>query len=430
MKLLVVSSCYPRRSQRNNGIFIHRQTRALVDLGFECHVVQPVDWAPPRPFERFYRGWAIGRDQIDDVLPEVDGIPVHHPRVFHPVPSRFFPGDTWERVGRAIGTYVERRADLASADLVVAHFLCHEGFAALVASQRLGIPMVAVARGDDVHAWPERWPDRKPKLAAVLSNADGLVACSAGLARDAASWAKDGLSTPFEVVYNGVDTEMFRPAANSDEQRAARRAVGLPTEGRLLLCVATPIDLKGWPELLDAFASMAGDFREWMLAMVGAPRGADDLNLTDECARRGLADRAVWLGQVPPERMPDLYRSADAFVLASHNEGLSNAVVEAMATGIAVVATDVGGHRELVDDGRTGRLVPRCDRDALESALRRVLEDRDYAAALGNSARRRAVEHGSFRANAARFAEYLRAVADRAQTRHVSGQQAVALAPT
>jgi glycosyltransferase involved in cell wall biosynthesis len=418
VRLLVLTTCYPRRSQPNAGIFIHRQVRALADLGVRCEVVQPVDWAPPAPLHRLRAGWTVARAERRDMLAEVDGIPVHHPPVYHPIPSRLFPGDYWTRVGDAVGTYIARRPELAAADAIYAHFLCHEGYAGLVASRRLGMPLVAIARGDDVHAWPVRWPDRQAKLASVLRHADGLLACSHALARDAAAWARDGLGAPIDVVYNGIDGTRFSPVAGPGDRTRARAAFGAPAGRRLLLCVATPMAAKGWLDLLDAFASIAGAVTEWDLVMAGAIRRMDGLDLGAEARCRGLGSRVHELGAVTPDRMPDLYRAADAFALASHDEGLANAVLEAMASGLPVVVTDVGGHAEVVTDMVTGRLVPRRDVDALAAALTQVLTDERAAAAMARAARERALAVGDHHANARRLLAILEQVPERT-TAHV-----------
>jgi glycosyltransferase involved in cell wall biosynthesis len=410
MKVLVLSTCYPRRSQPNSGIFIHRQVRALADLGTECHVLQPVDWSPPAPIHMLDLSWQHDHFQRKDMLAEVEGIPVHHPPVYHPRPSRFFRGDYWERVGRSVSRYIERRPGLRSADLIYAHFLCHEGYAGLIAARRLGIPLVAIARGDDVHSWPTRWPDRKPKLAAVLSEADGLLACSRRLARDALQWATDGLARPFEVVYNGIDSDRFSPAKSPEQKREARRTLGLPEEKRLLLSVATPIAAKGWLEVFDAFVSLGEAAAGWHIVMAGAPRNSDDLNLLTEAKVRGLEAKVHWLGCLTPSKMPDLHRASDAFVLASHNEGLSNSVTEAMASGLAVITTDVGGHSEIIENGVTGRLVSPGDVDALAAALRATFTDYEESAHIGQAARKRALDIGDHRANAARLLQYFDAL--------------------
>jgi glycosyltransferase involved in cell wall biosynthesis len=406
MKILVLSTCYPRRSAPHHGIFIHRQIRSLVELGVECHVLQPADWSPPAPLHKLYAGWRHGHDERRDMLDEVDGVPVYHPRTFLPVPSRLFPGDYWTRVGQGVARYVKRRKGLRAADAIYAHFLCHEGYAGLVASRELNIPLVAIARGDDVHLWPERWPDRKPKLAAVLREARGLLACSKGLARDAEKWATDGLSCPIEVVYNGIKTDVFTPVASGAAKLAARRQFGLPEDARFLLCVATPVVEKGWLDLLDALAAL--DLPDWRLVMAGAPRGNGDLDLQDEAKRRGL--RAHWLGLVNAAQMPALYQAADAYALASHNEGLSNSVLEAMASGLPVVATDVGGHTEIINDGLNGRLVPPRNVEKLTNALRDIMLNPTLAATWGQAARLRALRVGHPHENAKKLKSYLEQV--------------------
>ena len=189
---------------------------------------------------------------------------------------------------------------------------------------------------------------------------------------------------------------------------AARRQFGLPEKARLLLCVATPIVEKGWLDLLDALAALA--LPDWHIVMAGAPRGAGDLDLIDEAARRGLSGRAHWLGLVDAAQMPALYQAADAYALASHNEGLSNSVLEAMATGLPVVATDVGGHAEIISDGLNGRLVPPRNVEKLAQALRDTMLNPKLAAAWGQAARLRALRVGTPRENAVHLKVYLERV--------------------
>jgi glycosyltransferase involved in cell wall biosynthesis len=396
MRVLVLSTAYPTRSEPSAGIFIHRQALALAALGVECHVLQPTDWAPPAALRLLHPAWRAARRRARDVHAELDGLTVHHPAAVTPRPSRFFPGDYWERVGRAVRAYVVRSRTLATADVMYAHFLCHEGFAGLVASRSLGMPLAAIARGDDVHAWPERWPDRRPKLAAVLAGADAVLACSAALARDAAAFAP-ARPPAISVVHNGVDCGVFRPASDAADQGRSRARFGLPQSARLLLSIGKPIAAKGWLDLLDA-AALATAPADWMLVRAGA---ADpSLDLRAEAEARGLGRRWIDLGLVAPGSMPELYRAVDAFALASHNEGLSNSLLEAMATGLPVVATAVGGHAELIRDERDGLLVAPRRPAELALALDCVMGDRERARQLGVAARTCAQEIGSPEVNA------------------------------
>jgi glycosyltransferase involved in cell wall biosynthesis len=229
----------------------------------------------------------------------------------------------------------------------------------------------------------------------------------------------EGLARPFEIVYNGVDTELFSPIEGKDQQRTLRVAFGLPQERRLLLCVATPIRAKGWLDLFDAWKELSEEVAGWDLVMVGAPRAADDLDLMAEARTREFGSRAHWLGILPPEKMPDLYRAVDAFVLASHHEGLSNSMMEAMATGLPVIVTHVGGHKEIIEDGINGRMVPPGDPPTLAAALRDVLTNPARATGLGHAARDRAVAVGDYRANASML---LRSLKDVLCSRKVQSQ--------
>jgi glycosyltransferase involved in cell wall biosynthesis len=237
-----------------------------------------------------------------------------------------------------------------------------------------------------------------------MKEADGLLACSRGLARDAQAWATEGLARPFEVIYNGIDATRFSPARSAEEKTEARRKLGLPEDKKLLLSVATPIALKGWIELMDAFAALGDAANGWEIVMAGARRNQNDLDLVTEAKSRRISAR--WLGAVSPQMMPDLYRASDAFVSASYNEGLSNAMIEAMASALPVVVTRVGGHAEIITDGINGRLVEPRDAAALKSALGAVLTDEGEAERMGRAARERAIEIGDHRANAAVLFRY------------------------
>ena len=181
---------------------------------------------------------------------------------------------------------------------------------------------------------------------------------------------------------NGVDTMRFL----SDRVRS-REHLGISNLGRESIVVGTvgrmdPV--KDQMTLVRAFVHLvrcAGDRgRDLRLMMIGD--GALRLTAAQALQEAGLSDRA-WL---PGERsdVPDLFRAMDVFVLPSLAEGISNTILEAMASGLPVVATDVGGNSELVEAGRTGFLVPRADPEAMADAIRIYVDDpelrRDHGA--------------------------------------------------
>lgn len=161
-------------------------------------------------------------------------------------------------------------------------------------------------------------------------------------------------------LYNGVDTARFRPPMGKVD--GGEFTIG--TVGRMQA-------VKDPATLLDAFERLCASSPERVLRLVFAGDGPLRAPLEAEVKRRGLAERVTFAGAT--DDVPGLLQGLDIFALPSLNEGISNTVLEAMASGLPVVATDVGGNGELVEPGVTGILVPPSDPDALADALRHYL---------------------------------------------------------
>jgi len=142
-------------------------------------------------------------------------------------------------------------------------------------------------------------------------------------------------------------------------------------------------------------------FSGWQLLMVAPKRDAPDaLDLEIETKCRNIADSVKYLGKIDHEDMPTLMRVVDAFILPSHNEGLSNAVIEAMATGLPVIATDVGGHREFIDSGVNGILIRPNNNTDIIAAIEKIIGDEEYRIEIASRARKGAQLIGSYNQNA------------------------------
>jgi glycosyltransferase involved in cell wall biosynthesis len=143
---------------------------------------------------------------------------------------------------------------------------------------------------------------------------------------------------------------------------------------------------KGLPELLEALAHDDVAPLPWRLRVAG---DGDPRDFVERAAALGIAERVSFVGWVAEERVHDLLRETDVFVLPSHNEGLSVAMLEAMAHGCAVVATPVGATLDAVTDGESALVVPAGDPQRLAAALRRVIDDPALRATLQAGARQR-----------------------------------------
>jgi glycosyltransferase involved in cell wall biosynthesis len=202
--------------------------------------------------------------------------------------------------------------------------------------------------------------------------ADIVVAVSRAVARQVV----DG---PARVIYAGVAVPPVDPPA--PRRREAGELV-LGTAGRI-------VELKGLADLLQAAAALRSEFPGLRLEIAGSGPQRADLERT--IARLGLGDRVAFLGWV--RDLPPTLAGWDAFVLPSLEEGFPIAALDAMAAGLPVVATAVGGVPELIEDGRTGWLVTPGDAEALAARLRLVLSDPASRARVGTAGRTRVRDH-------------------------------------
>jgi glycosyltransferase involved in cell wall biosynthesis len=183
------------------------------------------------------------------------------------------------------------------------------------------------------------------------------------------------------VVPNGVDIAAIDAARPGLE---VRRELGLP-EAAPVIGLVGRLDHwgKGHKELFTAMGSLKDRYPVHVLIVGGGRREEEVKQLA---ASLGLAGQVHFLGS--RQDVPDLLHAMDIFVLPSYSEGLSLALLEAMAAGLPVIATAVGGNPEVVTDGATGLLIPPRDAEALAGALKRLMDNPTWAKDLGNSARR------------------------------------------
>jgi sugar transferase (PEP-CTERM/EpsH1 system associated) len=225
------------------------------------------------------------------------------------------------------------------------------------------------------------------------------------LSKDLAAYLETKVGVPrraMSQVYNGVDTDRFHPPVVNGHAAIA----GSPfTPGKhwLIGTVGRMQTVKDQPNLARAFVRLLSDqppLRESVrLVMVGSGPLRDEVQAI--VADGGVAD-LCWL---PGERadVADVMRGLSCFALPSRAEGISNTILEAMASGLPVVATDVGGNAELVDVPATGLIVPPGDPAALAAALGSLANDPSRAAAMGRAGRARAVGQFSLQAMVARY---------------------------
>jgi len=189
------------------------------------------------------------------------------------------------------------------------------------------------------------------------------------VSRDLARWLTSDvgiLPAKITQIYNGVDTDRFSPG----NRHEARESLGLP-RGPIVMGTVGRLDpVKDHRGLIEAFHGLAGRQDTQLLIVGDGPCRPELERLTGELGLRG---RVRLLGE--RDDINVILRALDVFILPSLGEGISNAILEAMATGLPVVATRVGGNSELVDDGVSGFLVPSRSTGSLAAALQRYVDD-------------------------------------------------------
>ena len=268
---------------------------------------------------------------------------------------------------------------------IVHNYLLRANVVGTIAARAARVPMVLTSK----RGCHER---RGLELAgARLSNR--LADCVTTNANAVRSFVHDNEGCPLEkmvVIPSGIDTDRFAPLPSDDFKTRLgvapdRPVVGIVTRMRVR---------KGVEEFLRAMAMIRERFPRVCAVVVGDV--SPDESLTGLVHELGLEQHLHLLGARAD--MPEVLSAFDVFVLSSHDEGMSNAILEAMAMQRPVVATDVGGTGEVVRSGKTGRLVPPKDPEALARAIAEVLAEPVAAAAMGACGREVVVERFSARA--------------------------------
>jgi glycosyltransferase involved in cell wall biosynthesis len=185
------------------------------------------------------------------------------------------------------------------------------------------------------------------------------------------------------VIHSGVDLHRF--SKGTEERTRKREELGIPPDALVVGYVGWLIPIKGVTYLLSAMSKVLEKHPKSMLVLVGKgdDKGEEEIKLKEQAERAGLADKVRFLGW--RSDVDEIMGCFDIFVLPSLNEGMGRVLVEAMAAGLPIVASRVGGIPDLVKNGQNGLLVPPKDASALENAISALLEDQEKRKRMGEA---------------------------------------------
>jgi glycosyltransferase involved in cell wall biosynthesis len=361
-RILVYCSLFPSAAAPAAGTFI-RERAFRIGKRFPILVVSPQPWSPVDGLLRIARRTFRPPATEFEIM---DGVAIFRPRYLS------FPGalkslDGW-LMARGSMKIMRRLQREFRPDVIDAHFIFPDGYAASLLGRALGLPITITLRGSKDQKL--LGTAREPLLRRAVDSAARLFAVSDSLKRDVG--LKLG-QAPDRIVLvgNGVDSEKFRPV----DRVEARQRLGIAPNARVIIGVGGLVEGKGFQRVIPLIKRLRQSFPNLVYLIVGGGASQGDMRPSLEALARkeGVADAVRFCGRQLHDELLWYYGAADVFVLATAYEGWANVLLEAMACGLPVVTTRVGGNEEVVSSAALGELVEYWDAEAFAAAIERAL---------------------------------------------------------
>ncbi len=352
VNIVTITTLYPNKKQFRHGVFIETRLKHLVQTGkVQARVIAPIPWFPfkSKRFKQYAMYAEIPKRESRQ------GIEIYHPR-YLVIPKI---GMLLTPVFMAISLYRQIKQLQAEQviDIIDAHYFYPDGVAVALVNKCLKIPFIISARGTDINLIPEYTLPRKMILWAAQQANASVTVCKA-LKQ---SMIEIGAESDKIYVYrNGVDLELF----NLLDKSTCREKYQLTK--KTLLSVGHLIERKGHYLIIEAMQQLP----DYELLIVGG--GEEESHLKKLVEQLKLTEQVRFLGEQPQQALTEIYNAVDIMILASSREGWANVLLESMACGTPVVATEIWGTPEVVQQPEAGILVNR-NADAIAQGVNRLI---------------------------------------------------------
>lgn len=367
LRVLVVTKIFPNLLTPSESPY-NRQQLAALNRHARVEVLALVPWFPGVRLTG--KRSAAGRFADLPARWEVDGLPVRHPRVLYlPLVGSDLSGALY--TASLLPEALRRRGRV---DVVMGAFAYPDGWAAVALARVLGVPAVVKVHGSDINVFGQGRLARHLRWA--FERAHAVVAPSRQLIERAVALGANPSTS--RAIANGVDLKLFRPR----DRYLARDALGRARDERIILFVGRLEPRKGVDELFNAVERLVPSHPTLHLVLIGDGVRADAYRARARAHKLPV----TFLGTQPSAQVAEWLAAADLLALPSWAEGTPNVVLESLASGRPVVATDVGGIPDVIHDARLGRLVAPRAPEALARALEATLATEHDALAIAKTA--------------------------------------------
>jgi glycosyltransferase involved in cell wall biosynthesis len=393
IRILAISHLFPHEGERRYGVFTALQLAAMAKLGADITVLVPRVWVPN--FLRRFKKWA--KYSYGFALCEYEGlktVAAAYPRI---------TGNWWYRWDGVSVYHAVKKKVLAlnrekRFDVIYATCLFPDGDAAVRLSKLLRVPVACLAIGTDVTLIPSYGKGIYKNFVRVVRQLDATLACGDSIAKEI-----DAVSDKHTLsVYGIVDMDKFVPVSDN---KSIRAELGVPLDKCVAIYAGYLTKNKGVYEMVEAFCRVHKVMPNVFLNICGV--GIEEEGLRQLIRKKTAGDFIRLVGDVAPEDMHKWMQASDMLILATYYEGMPNVVMEAMACGLPVVTTSVGGLLHAVGSCEGVILVPPKDVVAFEQAISKIAGDKSLQKLMGLAAREKAEQDFEVMKNAERILEHL-----------------------
>ncbi|WP_010293036.1 glycosyltransferase [Clostridium senegalense] len=362
MNILVISHMYPNNYNENNGIFIHKQVKALKSSKEDVNikVISPIPYTPYilTLLSKKYKGYYnIPKKAI------WEGVEVFYPRVVW-LPKNLNFRSSGEILYKGIKKITSKLYKEFKFDLIHAHVALPDGYGAVMLNEHFNKPLLTTIHGQDMNYTVNLDENFKNKVVHVFEKSNKVIFVSNKLKREAENIT--GKKNNYVVIPNGIE---LNDIVSKKSQSICQEFHGK----RYILVVGNLIKTKGIDYAIRAFSNIHNDYEDLNLVIIG--RGIERETLEKLAFENGVADKVIFKGALPHNIVMEYMKNCYIFVLPSYKEGFGVVYIEAMAHGKLVIGCKGEGIEDVIEDFKDGILMEPRNLEDLTNKIKYVLEN-------------------------------------------------------